>query len=344
MTYRSSRRQFVTGGAALGATLLSGFPARSSSQVVVATWGGDTERALRESAGAIMQDRHGVDVLFDTGTPSARKTKLLAEANRPVNSLDVVHLTDIDTYQMNRQGVLAELDRSQIPNLANTFPEFVKSYSIPTFYSALVLVYNKNHVSGMSSWRDFWRPEYAGKIGFTDLSYDKIVPIASWTFGDTTDDYAVGKEALMELKKNGVRIYPSNEAAGNAFASGEIVAAIQWKGRAIQWANAGLPLEFSVPSEGGFPSVFEMAMARNSGASAQAAQFLNAMLEPTSQIAAAKAIGQAPIVDNVELSGELEAVSFTDAERANFIRVNYEYASNQAAALLDWWQQEFKAS
>lgn len=345
MLIHGNRRQFLAGTGALGLSALTPWSASAADQIVVATWGGDTERALRESAGVMMAQEHGVEVLFDTGTPSARKTKLMAEASRPRNSIDAVHLTDLDMYQMNRQNYLAKVDPDRIPNHKNIFPEFVKEYSIPTFYSALVLVYNRNHISSMTSWKDFWKSEYAGRIGFTDLSYDKIVPIASWTFGQTTDDYEPGKEALLALKESGVRIYPSNEAAGNAFASEEIIAAIQWKGRAVQWSRAGLPLDYAVPVEGGLPSVFEMGMTRNSGSPEHAEMFLNTLLEPGPQIAAAQAIGQAPVTSNVTLPDGLEEmVSFSAEERANFIPINFEYASNQAGELLNWWEQVFKGS
>lgn len=346
MPFHSNRRQFLALSAAAGIGALAPRSSRAADgQIVAATWGGDTERVLRETAAQMMTERHSVEVLFDTGTPSARKTKLLAEASRPVNSLDIVHLTDKDMYQMQKQGLLADIDESKVSNYQYVFENFRTGYSVPTFYSALVLVYNKNHISGMTSWKDLWKDEYAGKIGFVDLSYDKIVPIASWTFGQTTNDYEPGKQALLELRERGLRLYPSNEAAGNAFASEEIIAAIQWKGRAVQWSEAGLPLAYSVPVEGAHPTVFEMGIARNSGAIDPSHDFLDIVLEPEVQQAAADAIGQTAVTSHADFPPELEArVGFTDAERDNFIPLNHDYAIEQGSALLDWWEKEFKGS
>lgn len=345
MPFHTNRRQFMTLTAGAGAGLLLPFQSRAADQIVAATWGGDTERALRESAGARMSERRGVEVLFDTGTPSARKTKLIAGRDRETNSIDVVHLTDKDMYQMRSQDLLADIDRGSMENFQYVFEGFRTDYSIPTFYSALVLVYNTKHVSKMTSWKDLWRDEYAGRVGFTDLSYDKIIPIASWAFGGTTSDYEPGMDALLELRDKGVRIYPSNEAAGNAFASEEIVAAIQWKGRAVQWKDAGLPLAYSVPEEGGHPTVFEMGITRNSGNIEESHAFLDIVLEPESQLAAAQAIGQAAVTSHADFPADLEErVGFTDAERANFIPLNHDYAIEQGSAMLDWWEQEFKNS
>lgn len=338
-----SRRSVLGMGAAAGASMLVGGSARASGQIVVTTWGGDNERAIRESAGAAMSQERGTSVIFDTGTPSARKTKLLAEAGRPRNSIDIVHLTDSDMYQMRRQGYLLDIDANVVSKYDTILDQFRTDYSIPTNFSALVLVYNRNHVSSMTSWKDLWKEEYRGRVGMTDLSYDKIIPIASVAFGGGTDNYAPGYEALLELKQLGVRIYPSNEACGNAFASEEIIAAIQWKGRAVQWAEAGLPLDYALPTEGGFPTSFDMAITKNSGNVEEAGAFLDIMLRPESQLALASAIGQAPVIRNAGLPADLqEKVAFSDAERENFIKLNHEYAANHAAEALDWWNQKFK--
>ncbi len=339
-----SRRSVLGMGAAAGAVMLTGMPARAAGQIVVTTWGGDNERAIRESAGAAMGQERGTSVIFDTGTPSARKTKLLAEAGRPRNSIDVVHLTDSDMYQMQRQGFLLDIDAQVVPGYDRILEELRTPYSVPTNFSALVLVYNRNHVPSMTSWKDLWKDDYKGRIGMTDLSYDKIIQIASATFGSGTSDYAPGYEALLALKELGVRIYPSNEACGNAFASEEIVAAIQWKGRAVQWAEAGLPLDYAVPVEGGYPTSFEMAITKNSGNVEEAGAFLDFMLRPESQLALAEAIGQAPVVHDAALPPELqEKVAFTAEQRQNFIKLDHEYAANHAAEALDWWNQKFKS-
>jgi len=338
-----TRRTVLGMGAAAGTSMLMGSAANASGQIVVTTWGGDYERAMRESAGVAMRDERGTSVVFDTGTPSARKTKLLAEAARPRNSIDIVNLTDSDMYQMHRQGFLSEINEEVVPSYDNILDEFRTDYSIPVNFSALVLVYNRNHISSMTSWKDLWKEEYRGRIGFTDLSYDKIIPIASVAFGGDTGNYEPGYEALLDLKEHGVRIYPSNEACGNAFASEEIVAAIQWKGRAVQWTQAGLPLNYAVPTEGAFPTSFDMGITKNSGNPGEAAAFLDVMLRHESQLTLARAIGQAPVIKDADLPADLEEmVGFSEAERANFIKLNHEYAANNASAALDWWNQKFK--
>lgn len=341
---KTSRRSFVTMAGAAAAVTALPKPSAASGRVVVATWGGDNERAIRESAGVAIKQRESIDVVFDVGTPSARKTKLIAESQRPRNNIDIIHLTDSDMFQMRRQNFLAELGPQNIRGYDKILDQFKTNYSVPTNFSALVLVYNKNKISSMTSWKDLWRDEYAGKIGFTDLSYDKIVPITAITFGGSASNYTPAYDALLDLKRKGVRVYPSNEACGNAFASEEIIAAIQWKGRAYQWSQAGLPLAYTIPKEGAFPTSFDMGITRNTGSPQQAAAFLSMMLEPASQLALAKAIGQAPVIRDSGLPVELEqTVGFTEKERGQFIPLDHGYAADNASKLLDWWNQKFKA-
>ncbi|MCO5146925.1 MAG: extracellular solute-binding protein [Aquamicrobium sp.] len=342
--WKLNRRQIMALGAGAGVAALGAMGrAHAARPLVVATWGGDNERTIRESAGAMFQSRYGAAPLFETGTPSARKTKLMAEAARPVHSLDIVHLTDADLFQMQRQGFLAEIGAHNVSKYDTIIDQFRTGYSVPTNFSALVLVYNKNHISSMTSWKDLWKKEYAGKIGFSDLTFNQVVPIASAVFGSGITDYASGYEALMALKENGVRTYPSNEAVGNAFASEEIIAGIQWKGRAVQWSQAGLPLAYAMPSEGAFPASFDMGIVRNSGAPENAARFLDIMLEQEPQLALARAIGQSPVIKNSGIPADLEAaVGFSEKERAEFLKLDLEYAADHDSEVLDWWNQKFK--
>jgi len=341
---RYGRREILKLSAAAGLTALAAGPARSAAgPVVLGTWGGDTEKALGRLV-TLAKEKHGIDMLLDVGTPSARKTKLIAQAGRPKNSMDIPWLVDSDMYQMNKQNILLKLDRSAIPNYDDLIDEFKGSdYALPTMYSALVLVYNKN-IKAPKKISDLWAREYHGKVGFADLSYDKIIPMAAVAHGGSTSNYQPGYDALLELKKQGARVYPSNEAVGNAFQNGQIQAAIMWKGRGFQWTEAGLPLAYADPEEGAYPVFFEMGITRNSGFPKEAATVLGGTLEPEVQRSMALAIGQVPTTKNSGIAPDVEAkIGFSAKDRAAFIKPNHEYAAAKAGEALDFWNQKFKA-
>jgi len=282
-----SRRSFLKLSAGVAGLTLAGANGRSfadNQQVVLGTWGGDSERILRSALAPKAKEKFGVDIVFDVGTPTARKTKLIAQASRPQNSMDIPWLVDGDMYQMNQQQLLKPNDPSAIPNYDTIYEEFRTDYSVPNCYGALVLVYNKK-VTPPKSIKDLWKKEYAGKIGFTDLSYDKIIPMTAIAFGGGVSNFTPAYDALLELKKQGVRVYPSNEAVGAALKSEEILISLMWKGRAFQWAEQGVPILNVTPSEGVYPTFFVLGVTKNTRNPEAANKVLGAALEPDVQLA-----------------------------------------------------------
>jgi len=340
----TARRTFVKLAAAAALTpFASRFAHAASDSVVLGTWGGDTEKSLSSLVTA-SKKRYGIDILLDVGTPSARKTKLLAQLNRRRNAMDIPFLVDSDMHYLNGMGALLTLDKARIPNYGNLREEFTHSaYSVPIMYSALILVYSKKLGNPPKSIKDLWNPEYAGKVAFTNLSYDKIIPIVSHAFGGSTSDFAAGYEALLKLKENGVRLYASNEAVGNAFQSGEIEVALMWKGRAHQWIDAGLPIAYATPAEGVYPVFFEMAVTKNSGFPDESQKVLGEALTPEVQQTMAISLGQIPAVRNSGLPPDVEErLGFNEEERKRFIKPDYAYLTPRLSEMLDFWNQRFK--
>lgn len=339
MTSPLSRRQILQGALGAGATLAAPMAFAQSGPVVMGTWGGDTERLLMQVV-KLAKEKNNVDLKLDVGTPAARKTKVLSQVNRPQNSMDITFLVDSDVYLLNQVNALRQLEPAAIPLYDTLIPDFRKAHSLPTMYSALVLVFD-DKVKAPASITDLWRGDY--KVGLADLSYDKVIPMAAVAFGGATNKLAPGYDALLKLKQQGARVYSSNEAVGNAFKSGEINASIMWKGRALQWIDAGIPLRFVLPREGAYPVNFEMAVTRNAANPKEAQMVLGAALTPEVQRSMALGLGQVPTVKNPGMAADLLArVGFTDKERAAFMKPDFAHSAEKASEMLDFWSQRFK--
>ncbi|TFZ02768.1 extracellular solute-binding protein [Ramlibacter henchirensis] len=339
MIHSPSRRQVLQFAAGFGAAVAAPWSRAAGGPVVLGTWGGDTERLLMQMVKTV-KDGNSIDVKLDVGTPAARKTKMLSQLNRPQNAMDITFLVDSDVYLMSQANALRPLDPALIPGYANLLEEFRKPHSLPTMYSALVLVYS-DKVKAPTAIADLWRAEY--KVGLADLSYDKVIPMAAVAHGGSTSNFAPGYDALMKLKQQGMRVYSSNEAVGNAFKSGEINAAIMWKGRAYQWMEAGLPVRYGMPKEGAYPVNFEMAVTRNSGFPREAHQVLGAALLPEIQRSMALGLGQVPTTKNAGMPPDVAAkVGFTDQERERFMKPDFAHNAAKASEMLDFWNQRFK--
>lgn len=343
-----NRRGFIKQAAGLALVpalpLIPGMANAASSQAVVGTWGGDYQNLLQQFIAPIA-NAQGVEVVYETGNATARNTKLKAERNSRRGSMDVAILGDLDMYDASLAGVLEPVSVDKVPNLANAIDTFRTPYSIPHIFSAMVLVYNTQAVSKPpTSFKDALDPQYKGKVGFSDILFNFNTLFVGLAEGGKGDSFEPGYAFLKKLKANSPKVFPSNEAVAAAFKSGEIVMACMWKARALQWKNAGLPLDFVIPEEGAIPVTFEAAVPKNSRNKDAAWKYMNAMLAPEGQVHFARAMGYAPTVRNAALPPDLQAtVGFTEAELARIHPYNLEALAAHRANSLDFWNKEFKA-
>jgi putative spermidine/putrescine transport system substrate-binding protein len=352
MTSRAawSRRQFIAGaGGAIGGAALGGAPgwaqSLSCSQVVVGTWGGDYEALLGSNIHEPLVAPQKIDVLTDVGDQNVRKAKLRAEHGSKRGSMDVACLGDADMYEMNQQGMFQELDPKAIPNVANVLPKLRKSYAVPHIYSGKVIVYNSDKVKpAPTSYADLWDPKFRDKVGLVDIFYFQNLECAALVAGGDAHNYEPGKAKLMELKKLGCKLYPSNETLAAGLKAEEIWITIMWRARAVQWKNAGIPVASAVPKEGATPIVFEMAIPKNAPEPQCGMRYLDAALDAKAQVGFAKTMGYVPTVANATLPPELKAaLDFSPAEQENFFIPDFGYIAKNNAQWLDWWNKEFKA-
>jgi len=345
-----SRRDLLGGAAGIaGGTLAAGLmphaAAAACEQIVVGTWGGDYSKLLDENIAKPLLGPKKIEVLDDIGGQNPRKTKLLAERNSRRGSMDIACLGDADMYEMNEAGVFMPLDAKLVPNMANVLPKLQKSYSAPHIYSGKVIVYNSDKIKAApKSYNDLWDAKYKDKVGLVDLLYFQFIESAALINGGGVTNYEPGKAKLMELKKLGVKVYPSNEALAAALKSEEVWITIMWRARAVQWKKAGIPVSSVAPKEGATPIIFEMAIPKNAPNKDCAPLYLNAMLDPKAQVGFADKMGYVPTVKNAVLPPELkQELDFTPEEQANFFVPDLGYIAKNNSQWLEWWNKEFKA-
>src|SRR5689334_4187557 len=268
MTFRMTRRQFTAGlgaGTALGVLgARSPALAQAKGQVVVGTWGGDYQNLLQKYVAEPILQPAGIEVIYDTANDTARKTKLMAEKRLPRGTMDIVALTASGSYEMFQNGTLEELNESKIPNLKYLVPALRGKYSVPHIYTGRVILYNPSKIKTKpTSYADLWNPEYAGKVGVIDIQYQTTIESAAMINGGSLSNYEPGKAKLLELKKMGVKIYPTNEAMAQALKTEECWMCIMWKARGVMWQNAGVPVEIANPKEGIVLYISDMSIPKN---------------------------------------------------------------------------------
>jgi putative spermidine/putrescine transport system substrate-binding protein len=348
MTSSLTRRELGRLGAAgiaAGALSSVASPARADGQVVVGTWGGDYQTLLQAHVAEVVMKPLGIEVIYDVANDTVRKTKLMAERRLPRGSMDIAALNQAGTFEMWKNGALEELDYSKIPNSSHILPKLKSKYSVPHIYSGRVILYNPKLIKTKpTSYADLWASENQGKVGLIDIQYQTTIESAALINGGSVSNFEPGKEKLLELKKMGVKMYPTNEAMAQALKTEECGMCIMWKARGVMWQNAGVPVEIANPKEGVVLYVSEMAIAKNARNKEQSYAYLNALLDPRPQLSFAEHMGYNPTVDNATIPATLASRIMFDQETAtHFVLQDQEYIAKIDASLQDWWNKVYKA-
>src|SRR5262249_59765058 len=103
-----SRRRFLQATALTGVAAAIGPRTANAAggKVVVGTWGGDYQNLIQKNIAAPLLQPQGVEVIYDTGNDSPRKTKMMAEKMLPRGSMDISALNRAGSYQMHQAGPL----------------------------------------------------------------------------------------------------------------------------------------------------------------------------------------------------------------------------------------------
>lgn len=338
-----TRRAF--GALSASALLSSALPglAQARGRVIVGTWGGDYQSLQQANIVDTVLKDSGLQVVFDPAAETVRKSKILAERRLPRGTMDVACLTRQGTYEMYANGALEELDETKIPNLAKVHPFLRTKYSVPHMYTGRVILYNPKEVHpAPSSYADLWDPKYAGRVGVIDIQYQNTIESAAMIAGGGPSNVEPGKEKLLELKKQGVKIYPTNEAMAQALKSGEVVMCIMWNARGFMWKNAGIDVDVAIPKEGLALYISDVGVPKNAPNKEAAFAYLNAMLDERPQAAFAEKMGYAPPNSTVTLDPALAAVIDYKPDQ-QFVQPDLEYMAKVDASLQSWWEKDFKS-
>jgi putative spermidine/putrescine transport system substrate-binding protein len=343
--FNPSRRRILQGAAAGLASL--GMPAighaASKGRIVVGTSGGDYKNLVDAHIEQAHLIPDGWEVVDDVKDDLARRSKMLAEAQLPRGTSDVQGLSALAWYQMQAAGVLAEIDYTKLKNAQNMIPAMRYPYGAASGYTAAVALYNPDLVAAPKSYREILDPGHGNKLGLIDIQYQYVMTAAALAAGGNAHEVEPGKKVLLELRKAGVRIYPTNEAFAEGLKSKEVSLGIMWKARGVQWKDAGINVATSVPSEGALLFVLGWSIPKNAPNKAGAYAFLDAMLEKKAQEAFALKLGYPPTVTNTEIAADYAArIGFTPDQLKALVDLDYAYLSKNDVALREWWDKSFK--
>ena len=337
-----SRRSVLAGAAALAAPALLARPARADERCVVGAWGGDYARLLRENIDDPIVKPEGVTVVQAVGDEAPRLAQLQAQRQLPRGALDIACFGSLNGSVVANLGLVETLDDSKVPNLKHVDARlhsgtFMPNQFVPHIWSVQGLAWNPRTVRDPpKKLADLLDPKWKGKVGALAAAGTWVVQGASLAAGGSPDAFDAGKDYLLKLNNNGLRLYIQTDDMAPAFKSGEIEVGIVWLARTVMWQNAEFPVAGAVPEEGGIIYISGMVVPKNAPDKDAALKYMNALLEPSAQRGFAANMGYIPTVNDADLTGKI-AGQLELPKDAKLVQPDYTKITTASAELNDWW-------
>jgi spermidine/putrescine transport system substrate-binding protein len=203
---------------------------------------------------------------------------------------DVIFPTDYMVQVMAREGLLAEIQPQNMPNLKHLDTNFLdpeydpaNRYSLPYQWGTLGIGYNLE-VTGqeIDSWSAMFKPQYAGKIAWVDDTRYTIGAVLIFLGKDPNtqraDEINQARDFLIQQKSTIAAFAPDTGQA--LLNQGEVDLAFEWNGDIQQVMKENPDLRYAIPKEGSIIWIDNMAIPRSAPHRKTAEQFINFMLEP----------------------------------------------------------------
>jgi spermidine/putrescine transport system substrate-binding protein len=223
--------------------------------------------------------------IFDSDTDMFEE--LLAGAT---DKYDLVVPSDITVNDMRNYGLLAPLDKEQIPNFSNIDPTFISPtfdpanrYCAPYQWGTVGIGYNLATTGReISSWEDFFDPAFAGRVALLD-DYRTTMGLVLIMLGysPNTSNPTYISEATDYLKEHREQVggYVGDDAQ-DLLLAGEYDLVMEWSGDIFQVMEENPDIRYVIPAEGSIIWVDNICIPADSPNKEMAETFINYLLEP----------------------------------------------------------------
>lgn len=247
------------------------------------------------------EETYGVEIIYDT---FASNEDLLAKLQAGATGYDVIFPSDYMVAQMISLGMLAELDKNNIPNVANIGERFLNApydpgnvYCMPYQWGTTGIAYRTDvGLDPPTSWTSLFDPVEAEKwaaAGGINLLNDQRELMAAalkykgYSVNDKDEAHLnEAKETILAVKPL-IKTFNSENYKDTLLIPGEVAISHAWSGDAATayWAtydeaNDTSPWAYVVPLEGAMIWQDNICISATSQHQATAEHFINYLLEP----------------------------------------------------------------
>lgn len=202
----------------------------------------------------------GIRVIIDT-YDTAEEMYTVLENN--ATTYDCICTSDYMIQRMIANGMLAELNKDNIPQIGNIGEVYMKKsesfdpgnkYSVPYQAGIAGILYNKKMTAGdeIDSWDDLWNDKYKDQIVMPDSVRDAfMIGLKKNGYSENSTDEAEIKKAAGDLIAQKPLVYKyANDSARDLLANGSAALGVVWNGEYIYTKDLNGDVDFVIPKEG----------------------------------------------------------------------------------------------
>ncbi|MBP5384107.1 MAG: ABC transporter substrate-binding protein [Lachnospiraceae bacterium] len=251
------KKMIVLTACLLAALSLSacGSKAASSEEVVVYNWG----EYIDPDVLTAFEEETGIHVVYDEFETNEI---MYPKVESGASEYDVICPSDYMIKKMISNDLLLELNKDNIPNLANIDPQYLtqsdqfdpgNKYAVPYCWGTVGILYNKTMVNGpIDSWSVLWDEQYKDNILMQDSVRDAfMVPLKLKGHSLNSMDRGELEEArdLLIEQKPLVQAYVVDQVRDKMIGN-EAAIGVIYSGEAIYTQRENPDLEYVIPKEG----------------------------------------------------------------------------------------------
>lgn len=236
----------------------------------------------------LFEEETGIEVVYDY---FEQNEEMYPKIKANAVQYDVVCPSDYMIQKMIDEGLLAEINFDNVPNIKNIDPAYLKSsqsfdpenkYSVPYCWGTVGILYNKTMVDEpIDSWGALFDEKYSGNILMMDSVRDAFAVALSYLGYDinTTDEAQLEEaKALLQAQYPLVQAYVVDQVRDKMI-GGEAALGVIYSGEAIYTKRENPDLEYVVPKEGSNVWIDGWVIPKNCKNKENAEAFINFMCD-----------------------------------------------------------------
>lgn len=283
-----------------------GSPKSAKDEITVTSFGGSYDTVFTKYVIKPFEQKNpGIKVKL---APYTNITKLSQGGG---GSIDVVQLDDFDVIEAANKGILTPLKKDEFPSWSQLYPQAFlnskdgKTFGLTNVFGAWGIAYNTDKVQKPTSWNDLWNPIYKGKVTMMSQWIPDILMTQKATKANFENMQPVW-DAYKKITPSVAQYYNSFSAPEALFKTQEVTVGSWFDGRAYALKKAGVPIDFTIPKEGGILIRSGMAVMKSSKKQENAKKLIEFAMTPEVQKGFAKELYYGPTNSTVKLDKDLQ--------------------------------------